>query len=496
MASCQSQELNVNYENIEINLPGSPGPWIKFNGKYYFYFKTDNDKFSSGSNHQFYIIGNNGRIDSQVKVPEQLQTFYYDLYIKNDTIFTTEYYDHNTFYLDLNKNSWIKTEKGSDLYYEDNEFKIYSLDFGEWGGVTWFEDKQTGKQYEIGATTPIVNKLNDDYYLTTGNSILKIEDPKKLDLSTEPYAYEKVVLEENYRREGNYSTNGAEILFKYEDDDYFNPQFSLATSFIADNKLYHLYKDSISTKIGIIKNNDLVPIETFQSVIRPFQWHYDTRNRIQDNNYQTVQFKTDHDNVYGIIEIDGRDIKITYFKNTFKEPVLGEDKMKIWFENTFDFYYSNFNELNLDQIDKVELDLNATELTQRHKISHYLLDGKDVQTPKIFRKIESSEVSLITMYYYATKEKNVELIKFEWGENKNKKRSIDDVVASMSNKSQTETIFKSKFEGISNYLQTKFGKPSSSITDNRSAEQKWIKNGVVIELEYNISSVELRLYKK
>lgn len=496
MASCQSQELNVNYENIEINIPGSPGPWIKFNGKYYFYFKTDNDKFSSGSNHQFYILDENGRINSQVKVPEQLQTFYYDLYVKNDTIFTTEYYDHNTFYLDLEKNTWIKTEKGSDLYYEDKDFKVYSLDFGEWGGVTWFKDKQTGEQYEIGATTPIVNKLNDDYYLTTGNSILKIEDPKKLDISTEPYDYEKVVLNENFRREGSFSTNGAEILFKYESDDYFHPNFILATSFIANNKLYHIYKDSISPKIGIIKNNDLAPVHTFKYDIRPFRWHYDTRNPIQDNNFQTVQFNTDKESVYGIIEINGENISIINFQNIYQEPVVGEEKMRKWFEETFDFYYSNLSGLDLGQIDDIEQKENATDLTPKHKISHYLLDGKDVQTPRIYRKIESLELSLVTMYYYTTKENNVELIEFEWGENKNKKRSIEDVAASMSNKPKSETIFKSKYEWISNYLQRKFGKPISSKTDNSSAEQKWEKDNILIELEYNISNVELKLYKK
>lgn len=190
-ASCQSQELNVSYENIEINIPGSPGPWLKFNENFYCYFKTDNDKFSSGSNHQFYVLDNNGKVKSKIEVPEKLQTFYYDLYIKNDTIFTTEYYNHHTFYLDQTKNTWVETKKGIDLYFEDNDYSVYSLDFGEWGGVTWFENKKTDKQYEIGATSPVINKLNSQYYLTTGISVLKIKDPRELDVSKEHYDYRK-----------------------------------------------------------------------------------------------------------------------------------------------------------------------------------------------------------------------------------------------------------------------------------------------------------------
>lgn len=339
MLSCQPQEINVNVDNIEFDIPGNPGPGISFNGKYYCYFKTENDKFGSGSSHQFYVIDKKGEIEFQINVPEELQTFYYDLYIKNDTIFTTEYYDHNTFYLDLPTNTWIKTQKGIDLYYEDGNYSVYALDFGEWGGVTWFKNKQTDEQFEIGITTPIVNKFGNAYYLTTGSSIFKIEDPEKLNLSKEPYDYKKAVLEENYFRASNYSTDGAKMIFHYQDDDFFNPKFSLATSFITNNKLYHLYKDSISTKIGTLNGDDLVPVYTFNSEIYPFRWYYDTRNPIQNNKYQTIQFATENNNIYGMIEINENDFNVIYFKNNYEEPVLGEKKMKEWFEKSFDFYH-------------------------------------------------------------------------------------------------------------------------------------------------------------
>lgn len=493
-ASCKPQELNVDYQNVEINIPGRPGPWLKYNDNFYCYFKTDNDKFSSGSNHQFYILGKDGQIKSQIDVPKKLQTFYYDLYIKNDTIFTTEYYDHDTFYLDQTKNIWIKTKKGIDLYYDDKDYSVYSLDFGEWGGVTWFKDKHTSKQFEIGATTPIVNKLNDTYYLTSGQSVLKINDPKKLDLSQEPYDYKKAVLDENYHREGNFSINGAEIIYEYKNDDYFNPKFSLATSFISNEKLYHLYKDSISTKIGEIQNNSLVPAYTFETEIRPFNWNYDTRNPIQYNSFQTVQFNTDKDNVYGIIKIYHNDVNVTYFKNLYQEPIFGENKINDWLENTFIYYYSNFSALTLDQIDKVEQKINATDITQKHKISTYRLDGKDVEIPRIFRKIESEYLRLLTIYYYSTNDKKIELINFEWGENRNKNQSFEDFVASMPNDEKEVTLYKQKFDWISSYLKGKLGEPSSYKTDKNGSEQKWEKDNIIIILEYSKRDVELTIY--
>ncbi len=495
-ASCESQELNVTYENIEIDIPGKPGPWLKYGDDFYCYFKTDNDKFSSGSNHQFYILDKDGKIKSKIEVPKKLQTFYYDLYLKNDTIFTTEYYDHNTFYLDQKTNSWIETKKGADIYYEDEDYVVYSLDFGEWGGVTWFKNKHTKNQFEIGVTTPSVNKLNEAYYLTAGKSILKINEPAKLDESKEPYNYEKAVADDRYHREGNYSTNGAETIFEYENDDYFNPTFSLATSFISNDKLYHLYKDSISTKIGTIENKKLVPFYEFKSKIRPFQWNYDTRNPIQNNNFQSVQFRTDKDSVYGIIEINKNDFKVTYFNNIYKEPVFGEQKMNDWLKSTFENYYSNFSTLTLSQIDKVEQEINATDITQKHKISTYRLEGRNVETPRIYRKIESDDLRLIGMYYYTENDKKIQLINFEWGKNRNKNESIEDAIASMSSKESGETLYKQKFVWISNYLKGKLGKPTSDTIEKNGAEQKWNKDNVTVILEYSSRDVELTIYEE
>tara|TARA_R110002033_G_scaffold171104_2_gene216087 strand:- start:4 stop:1539 length:1536 start_codon:yes stop_codon:yes gene_type:complete len=497
-ASCQPQELNVSVENIEINIPGSPGPWLKYKDNFYCYFKTDNDQFSSGSNHQFYVLDNNGKVKSKIEVPKKLQTFYYDLYIKNDTIFTTEYYDHNTFYLDQIKNTWVETKKGIDLYFEDNDYSVYSLDFGEWGGVTWFENKKTGKQYEIGLTSPVVNKFNDSYYLTSGISVLNIKDPTKLDESKEPYDYKKAVadLENRYHRNGNYSTNGAEIIFEYKDNDYFNPTFSITTSFISNDKLYHLYKDSISTKIGIIENKKLVPIYEFENKIRPFQWHYDTRNPIQNNNFQSTQFRTEKESVYGIIEINKNNVRLTYFNNTYSEPVFGEKKMDEWLENTFEAYFLDFGSLTLSEIDKVEQEMSATNLTQKHKISTYRLDGRDLETPRIYRKIQDEKLKLITLYYYSGNDKKIQLIKFEWGKNRKQNQNISDVIASISNEEKTETIYKQKFDWISNYLKEKLGEPTDYKTDKNGAEQQWSKGDKIVILEYSKRDVELTIYNE
>ena len=344
--------------------------WIKKNEKFYCYFSTDNDRFHSESYQTFYIINKNGQIESRILVPDELQYSHLDLYVKNDTIFTTEYFKHNTFYLDTNSKKWISTKKGIDLFYEDNDYQIYSLDFGDWGGVTWFKNKQNQKQFEFDGSSPIVNKLNNIYFITLSNKVLEIKAPNLLEESSEPYDYSKAVIQEDYFREGSNSLKGVNTIYEYEDDYYyFDPKFFLTTSFTTNNKLFNIYKDSISTKIGIIENKNLIPIYEFEEKIFPFRFSYDWRQPIQNNNYQSFQFRTDEQNKYGIINIHNNKITVTTFNNNYKEVVLSNVEMKNWLEKYFVYFLENFDSLKVSDIVAIEEKASATNLTQRHKIS-------------------------------------------------------------------------------------------------------------------------------
>ena len=492
----QSQSFNVDYKELEINIAGRPSPMLKYKNKFYCYFSTDNDKFSSGSTHHFYIINNKGNVEDKINVPKELQTFYYDLYIKNDSIFTTAYISHATFYLDEVNRKWIKTKKGEDLFYSDDNYNVYSLSFGEWGGVTWFKNNKTNNQYEFAGAKPIVNLLHNAYYITQGKKILKIADPSKMEFSKEPYSYKDAVLNEDYFREGSSSLKGAEIIYEYKNDDYFRPKFSFATSFIADKKLFSIYTDSISTKIGLVENHQLIPVYEFQKKIKPFKWNYDWRSPIQNNKYQTIQFVTDNQNEYGIIEISENNLTVTTFKNSYKEDVWSEKAMDEWFEKTFEYYLKTFDNLYLKDIDNLELKIKSTDLTQNHMMTHYLLKGRDIQTPRIYRKIEDTSLKVNTMYYYKTSDNSLQLIEFEWARNNNRFNSIEEAVADSFKDSEYKSLYKEKFDWLSEFLNKKLGEPSKNIKNKTSATQQWSIKDKVIELLYNDNLVEVTLYKK
>ncbi|MDZ7847438.1 MAG: hypothetical protein U5L96_12055 [Owenweeksia sp.] len=191
-------------------------PWIAYKDLILAFFETSNPYTSKGELH-FYIIDSKEKTQRKIFVPEELQANYIDLYVKNDTVYTTEYWDQNTYYFDFHSYEWVKTRKGDDLIYEDEDYYVTSLDFGEWGGCTWFIDKKTQSQFEIGITTPIINYFEGDYFIEAGRTVYRLSDPTDLKRSDSPYGYEKVV--GNLIGEGSFfapsnSLEGLEIMFQ------------------------------------------------------------------------------------------------------------------------------------------------------------------------------------------------------------------------------------------------------------------------------------------
>ncbi|MDR2237846.1 MAG: hypothetical protein LBE92_17115 [Chryseobacterium sp.] len=488
----QEKQINVKYENIEINIPGKPGPWLMHNQSFYCYYSTDYDSYSSTSKNSFYVLDKKGKIKSKIEVPKELlQTSYYDLYMRNDSIFTTEYDDQNTFFLDENNQKWIRTKKRIDLIYHDHSYEVFSKDFGPWGGVTWFKDKKTKKQYEFAGSNPVINYFNNIYYATLNHRILKISNPKAMQLN-EPYDYEKPILAKDYFRNGSHSLTGTKTIFEDKNNDY-KTYFSIATSFIANKKLYSIYTDNMSSKIGILDHHKLIPIYEFEEKIKPFVWNYTWRNLISNNHYQTFQFSNEKTKQLGILEIDCNNIHVFNFTNSYKEPVFGEQKLQEIVEKAINYYIDNFNHLNLSPIDSIEQSDNATDVTQSHKMTHYLLKCRDVETPRIYRKFETPQIKLLSAYYYTSKEKRIELINLEW-KTKTNFESMEEAIEEL--KFNPLHSYKSKFSKLSIFLINKIGEPSKRSVDKDRSRLQWESSTKSIELYYDKDIVKLSILRK
>lgn len=489
-----TQDFAVNYHNINISIPGKVSSIIKKNNRFYCYFETDNDAMSTAPTQHFYILDIEGKVLQKIEVPENLQRWYNDFYIKNDTLFTTDYYDNHTFYLNESNNQWIATKKAEHLYYVDKDYTIYAMDFGEWGAVTWFNDHETGKQYEVSAKTPVINKFENIYYLTDEEHILKIENPKKLEESINPYNYSKIVGEGTYFRHGSFSFKGAKQVAKFEKSHLFEQTFK--TSFIIKDQLYFLIEEKNQTSVYRLEKEQLKKSFDLKPDIHLYKNSPNNRNPINKNNHQTVQFRTSVEDVFGVIAFDDKKMDITYFTNTFKETLLTELQMMQWFKTSYTNYYQNFKNLTLQEIVATEQKVGSSDLTQRHKITHYLLDGRNIETPRIYRKYEGEHLSLITHYYYSTEGEKIELVSFEWNRHNKQFKSFIDMQRFEEANPDIKNIYKEKYNQLSIFLKQTLGTPARVEESNEEGKMEWQTDDLKILLSYSSYTVELTIYRE
>lgn len=476
MQSCQSKEMRINFKTIEINIPGTMGASLKHNSKYYCYFETVDKKNSSAPFTDFYILNESGKITSKIPLPSTNSTDY-DLYIRNDSILITADISNLTFYLDENNKKWIKIPNATDEIYKDKKYTVFVNNRGFCCNKTWFQDNATGQQYEINAENPEVNKLNNIYYLTTKESVLKINDPKSLKLM-KPFDHYQPTPNTLIESEIEYSNNFSNA-----------NNFAIITSFVINNQLYHLYSSDNSMKIGVVKNKSLLNVQEFKSDIFPYRSISDNRNYIADNSYKTVPFTTKDPNFFGIIEIDKNQFNVITFKNLYREPIHGESKIKAWTEKNFEYFYSNFNTLSIDQIDRIEQKENALTITPEKNNDIQELSKEQ----RAYKKSERKYLHLLTRYDYAADDKSVEKIQFQWGfpfsipSRDNEKKDPNKLLLLNS-----KSIFMKKYNWLLSFLEQQLGTPVSE----EPSYAKWETKTQTVELSYSEREATLTLLKK
>ena len=311
------QSFNVTTKDISLDIKELIKPAtkvelthaVKYKSEFYCFFEEVKKDNSRRDMKFCFVFSNTGDDLKKIDVPNDIQnTVYYDLFVKNDKVFAKTYMDSETFYFDSEKSKWVKTNNADDLIFEDEKFYVYSLDFGEWGGKTWFKDKKTKLEYAIEATTPLVNKIDTTYYLTSSFKVLKIETPMTLNKCDNDVTYENIEKDAKYA-----SWYGKPIGFNivYQDTsarDYFDFSYRphIVSSFVWQNELLHIYETDRATYIAKADNNSIKPIQKIGNKLSFYDWHYSYRSKIQKDGRQLLKFKTN--NKFGLMEINGQDI--------------------------------------------------------------------------------------------------------------------------------------------------------------------------------------------
>jgi hypothetical protein len=488
-------EFEITADTVNISLKDKVKPAsrislthaVKFNNKYYCVFYEQNVLRSYISDYRIFIIAEDGTIEQELEYPNMYKSSYIDLFIKNNRIIVKDYYDHRTYYLNLNKLKWRRMAEADDVIYKDKNFYVTYLDYGEWGYRTWFKNKKTGKEYGLASNGHIINKINNVYYITAKHQVLMIENPKKLE-TCKLLSYYKIAKKTkigHYKE--NYSIKGAEVIYKDSTYSRFSTSKSyIVTSFVHNGKLLHLYNSNGTISIAKLENGNIIPIQEIAKDISVFNMKYSYRMKIQKDGSQLLKFETKDPDLFGFIEIRGNKIDFHYLKsNVDSVKYLGTDA----FPAVFDFIYSNIDYLPLSAIDSLEKSVGSTNMMSFQKgilhKSYYPNENKlDFEGSNIYLKIEDSLITNTVKYYFTKKNYLVKTIFLEWTEtqpyNNDKLFWIDN------NRDSDKKIskFKEKLTEIENYISKKLGiNPTRKDKENNRFELSWKgENGIIVNL--------------
>ena len=421
-----AQEFETSTDTLNLNLKEICRPAsrvslthaVKYKENYYCFFEEKGLYSYKVETKYFLKISLKGDILQKIDIPKEIQNAnYFDFFIRNNQLIVKTYMNHESFLLDIKNSKWNSISEVDDQVYEDKNYKVTYLNFGEWGESTWFINKETGKEYIIDFEGTTINQLNDKYYLTKANEVREISNPKNLKECNPNFYYSEI---EKDKKRYEYSNSLIGSIEIYKDSTYDSSFIKknnrvLNTSFVLNNKFFQLYTDTISTYIGKIKDGTLVPIYNLNKKFSIFNWHYSYRGNNSENNARFLKVKED-EKTYGFIEIKRKKVNITYLKHNIDSlQYLGSDN----FDKVLTLIKNNVNNLPLEKVEKTENEIGGINMkTDRNNTSHNGYYPKEFSLKEIktkeFIKIQSASIAQKTEYLYTTSDREIKSVFIEW----------------------------------------------------------------------------------
>ncbi len=307
-------DFSLYQDTIFVDVKGDVTHAIKYHNKFYVLFEQRGLKYGDYGK-RWLCVFSNGNIEKTMNLPKNLKVKHLDFFQKNDSIILKPYMEEQCYYFNVQNHIWEKIDKVNDLIFEDEKFYVYSLNFGEWGGKTWFKDKKTGIEYAIGSTTPLVNKIDTTYYLTNSYEILRVKNPMTLNRCDGDATYESTKKNNKYYSWCGEPT-GFEIMFPGQTFNYYDfpdKPHNIITSFVWQNELFHIYETDVATYIAKIANNSINTIQKIGGKLNFYEGYYSYRCKNLNKNNELVKFQTQDGQLFGLMEIIDNKIFFHYF---------------------------------------------------------------------------------------------------------------------------------------------------------------------------------------
>ena len=487
-----NDSFSIYQDTILVNIKGEMTHAFKYRDKFYVLFEQQVLKYGGYGKRQLCIFSN-GQLEEILDCPQDMETVYLDFYVNNDSIILKPYMNKQCYYLDLSNYKWVEIDNADDLIFEDDKFWIYSKDFGEWGGKTWFKDKKTRQEYVLEATTPLVNKIGTNYFLTNSFRVLKIENPKLLNKCNSDITYENIEL--SGKSNSWYGKPiGYEVIYKdttVDESDYSFKSY-IVSSFVLKNELLHIYKTKKAVFIAKIENNSIKTIRKIAGNIKFYGWHYLYHCKNLNDNNELLKFNTNDERKFGLIDIIENKVFIHYFINKaeLKPKVIGYKKANDIFVKRLDFILNDFSNLKFKEIDREEQTLGGFDITPNHKIgigNSWNPNNYIINTNRSYLIKESSVFSNSIMYYGTKGNDLVRAVSIDWEYN---------------GRSYSKELLDKKSQFLINYITQNIGKQIKYRDKKNFLKITWeTASGIIIYLSYNrkhyrINRIRLVIYEK
>jgi len=294
-------------------------PELKYRDNYYCqsYSKDSLGEYNLSG---FYIIDNSYNLKKVVGIPEYDNLGNSNMYVRRDSIIVKSAYNtDSSSYLNEKNMKWETIKTTDDVVFEDDDYYVTSLDYGEWGAATWFKDKKTGIEYEIaGILPPDINKFNGAYYLISPSEINIVDDPKLLqNVGKGVYksflGVDKIGAFNNRKRSNK--SKAIRNLFSRKITYEVEKSFHIGFSFIHNNSIFFVVSDSAKTYIAKVDERKLVPLAIIGKNLQTVKNSNHYRNSYLN---KTIKFYNTTNELSGLMEIKDDKILMHYFKNPHK----------------------------------------------------------------------------------------------------------------------------------------------------------------------------------
>ena len=280
---------------------------IQLNAEKYDIFKNSNLSSACKWHGNYYLLIDYPilSVSENLEDIHQIETsddfIFSELFVRNDSLMATGHSEEKYCiqYYDSLHNKWVpKKEMPREPYKrikqpirEDETYRIYFTDNGEFGGRLIFLDKETGKDYLYGINNERVIRYLNDYYLICLDRIYMINDP---------------------------TLNKAELIQMEEGYEYPNYYPCFVSAFCLSDDLYVVANNQEETYIARLKDEDLEYVFGFG---RLFDFRNGDDYNLEVNQYDdrvllkfNSDFIIDKNDIGGIIDIKGRQINVIFIE--------------------------------------------------------------------------------------------------------------------------------------------------------------------------------------